>query len=140
MIALGKMYHKKGWTQQLHLGAIRDNNKRLLKQLGPENIVIAIAGNKSDLENEREIETVDALNYAKSMGPDTLFLETSAKTDTNVGDLFKQISNKNNTNVKQNFKQNQMIKIKSKLNRIKENSDNLKYRINDKNEEENVLN
>ena len=63
-----------------------------LKQLGPENIVIAIAGNKSDLENEREIETVDALNYAKSMGPDTLFLETSAKTDTNVGDLFKQIS------------------------------------------------
>ena len=36
MIALGKMYHKKGWTQQLHLGAIRDNNKRLLSKLGPD--------------------------------------------------------------------------------------------------------
>ena len=36
MIALGKMYHKKGWTQQLHLGAIRDNNKRLLGKLGPD--------------------------------------------------------------------------------------------------------
>ncbi len=36
MIALGKMYHKKGWTQQLHLGAIRDNNKRLLEKLGPD--------------------------------------------------------------------------------------------------------
>ncbi|TXD50507.1 MULTISPECIES: glucuronate isomerase [unclassified Polaribacter] len=36
MIALGKMYHKKGWTQQLHLGAIRNNNKRLLKELGPD--------------------------------------------------------------------------------------------------------
>lgn len=36
MIALGKMYHKKGWTQQLHLGAIRNNNKRLLGKLGPD--------------------------------------------------------------------------------------------------------
>ena len=36
MIALGRMYHKKGWTQQLHLGAIRDNNKRLLEKLGPD--------------------------------------------------------------------------------------------------------
>lgn len=36
IIQLGKMYHNKGWTQQLHLGSIRNNNKRLLKQLGPD--------------------------------------------------------------------------------------------------------
>ena len=36
MIHLGKMYHAKGWTQQLHLGAIRNNNKRLLSDLGPD--------------------------------------------------------------------------------------------------------
>lgn len=36
MLHLGKMYHAKGWTQQLHLGAIRNNNKRLLSQLGPD--------------------------------------------------------------------------------------------------------
>ncbi|MFD0861590.1 glucuronate isomerase [Sungkyunkwania multivorans] len=36
MIALGRMYHEKGWTQQLHLGAIRNNNKRLLQALGPD--------------------------------------------------------------------------------------------------------
>lgn len=36
MIQLGKMYHSKGWTQQLHLGAIRNNNKRLLSTLGPD--------------------------------------------------------------------------------------------------------
>jgi len=36
MLSLGKMYHKKGWTQQLHLGAIRNNNKRLLSELGPD--------------------------------------------------------------------------------------------------------
>ena len=36
MLELSKMYHKKGWTQQFHLGAIRNNNKRLLSQLGPD--------------------------------------------------------------------------------------------------------
>jgi len=36
MMALGKYYHKNGWTQQLHLGAIRNNNKRLLTELGPD--------------------------------------------------------------------------------------------------------
>lgn len=33
---LSKAYHKKGWTQQFHLGAIRNNNKRLLQNLGPD--------------------------------------------------------------------------------------------------------
>lgn len=36
LLALGKLYHKKSWTQQFHLGAIRNNNKRLLKELGPD--------------------------------------------------------------------------------------------------------
>jgi glucuronate isomerase len=33
---LGKLYHKKGWIQQFHLGAMRNNNSRLLQQLGPD--------------------------------------------------------------------------------------------------------
>jgi glucuronate isomerase len=36
VIELCKMYHKIGWTQQFHLGAIRNNNKRLLEELGPD--------------------------------------------------------------------------------------------------------
>lgn len=36
IIELCKMYHKIGWTQQFHLGAIRNNNKRLLDKLGPD--------------------------------------------------------------------------------------------------------
>ncbi len=36
VIELCKMYHKVGWTQQFHLGAIRNNNKRLLNELGPD--------------------------------------------------------------------------------------------------------
>jgi len=33
---LGKMYHQRNWTMQLHLGAIRDNNQRLLKSIGAD--------------------------------------------------------------------------------------------------------
>ena len=33
---LGKMYYQMGWTMQFHLGAIRDNNNRLSKQLGAD--------------------------------------------------------------------------------------------------------
>lgn len=36
LLHLCKTYHKKGWTQQFHLGAIRNNNKRLLTELGPD--------------------------------------------------------------------------------------------------------
>lgn len=33
---LGVMYAKLGWTQQFHLGAMRNNNKRALRNLGPD--------------------------------------------------------------------------------------------------------
>lgn len=33
---LAKMDHSKGWTQQFHLGALRNNNERMLGKLGPD--------------------------------------------------------------------------------------------------------
>jgi glucuronate isomerase len=33
---LCKMYHEKGWVQQFHIGAIRNNNKGMLHKLGPD--------------------------------------------------------------------------------------------------------
>ena len=33
---LGQMYHSRGWVMQLHLGAIRNNNTRLLKSVGAD--------------------------------------------------------------------------------------------------------
>ncbi len=36
VLFLCREYHKRGWTQQFHLGAIRNNNKRLLTTLGPD--------------------------------------------------------------------------------------------------------
>lgn len=34
--ALSKMYHSKGWTQQYHLGALRNTNERMARVLGPD--------------------------------------------------------------------------------------------------------
>jgi len=34
--ALGLMYHELGWTQQFHLGALRNNNSRALRTLGAD--------------------------------------------------------------------------------------------------------
>ena len=36
MVFFGHLDAKRGWTKQLHLGALRNNNTRLLKQLGPD--------------------------------------------------------------------------------------------------------
>ncbi|MEX2512414.1 MAG: glucuronate isomerase [Cyclobacteriaceae bacterium] len=36
LAALSKMYHAKGWTQQYHLGALRNTNERMLSNLGPD--------------------------------------------------------------------------------------------------------
>ena len=36
LFELGRMYAKKGWTMQLHFGALRNNNSRLWKALGPD--------------------------------------------------------------------------------------------------------
>lgn len=33
---LAKMDHAKSWTQQFHLGALRNNNERMLRELGPD--------------------------------------------------------------------------------------------------------
>lgn len=36
LVWLGRQYHKRNWVMQLHLGAIRNNNKRMFKLLGPD--------------------------------------------------------------------------------------------------------
>lgn len=36
LLFLCREYHKRGWVQQFHLGALRNNNRRMLDQLGPD--------------------------------------------------------------------------------------------------------
>jgi glucuronate isomerase len=36
MLELCKINHKRGWTQQFHVGALRNNNARMFRQMGPD--------------------------------------------------------------------------------------------------------
>ena len=58
--------------------------------MGPRNITLAIAGNKSDLEEQRQVSREAATEYAELV--DAVFVETSALTATNVQELFETIS------------------------------------------------
>ncbi|OBW91708.1 glucuronate isomerase [Gallibacterium genomosp. 3] len=36
LVFLGNQYHKRGWVQQYHIGALRNNNTLMFNQLGPD--------------------------------------------------------------------------------------------------------
>jgi GTPase SAR1 family protein len=59
-----------------------------LKSKVPE-VKIVIVGNKIDLEGKREVDHDLAAQYATNIG--ALYLETSAKDDLNVQDVFIQL-------------------------------------------------
>jgi len=61
-----------------------------LRQLGPQNLVLAIAGNKLDLDHQRQVLRATGETFAKNSS--ALFMETSAKDGTNVQELFKTIA------------------------------------------------
>lgn len=67
----------KGWIQELQ------------SYVDP-NIVLALAGNKFDLGDHREVETEVAQEFAKANN--CIFMETSAKTGHSVHELFTEIA------------------------------------------------
>eukprot|EP00526_Cylindrotheca_closterium_P023960 CAMPEP_0113602268 /NCGR_PEP_ID=MMETSP0017_2-20120614/665_1 /TAXON_ID=2856 /ORGANISM="Cylindrotheca closterium" /LENGTH=193 /DNA_ID=CAMNT_0000510603 /DNA_START=71 /DNA_END=652 /DNA_ORIENTATION=+ /assembly_acc=CAM_ASM_000147 len=63
-----------------------------LQRRGDPNVVIALAGNKADLESRRKVDFEEANAYAEENG--ILHLETSAKNANNVKALFVEIAKK----------------------------------------------
>ncbi len=62
--ALCKMYHAKGWAQQFHLGAIRNNNSRLLNEIGLDAGVDSIV----DIPMAKKMSTLfDKLNATNQL-------------------------------------------------------------------------
>lgn len=61
-----------------------------LQRRGDSNVVIALAGNKADMEAQRKVQTEEAAAYAAEA--EILYLETSAKTGRNVNALFVEIA------------------------------------------------
>jgi small GTP-binding protein len=63
-----------------------------LQRRGDPNVIIALAGNKADMEGKRKVQTEEAQQYAQEN--EIIFLETSAKTALNVRNLFVEIAKK----------------------------------------------
>jgi glucuronate isomerase len=62
MLAFGRLDASRGWTKQLHLGAIRNNNSRLLKLLGADAGVDSIGDFPQARSLSRYLGTLDAEN------------------------------------------------------------------------------
>lgn len=60
-----------------------------LKQMGPQDMVIAIAGNKKDLIDQREVSKETGEEFAAEIG--AIFAECSALTAENINEIFFKI-------------------------------------------------
>lgn len=97
--SLAPMYYRGAAAGIVVYDVTRASSFRTLKQWveelqehGPRDIIIAIAGNKADMSDKREVDYATAEAYAQSIGAS--YTETSAKEDLHVQKLFMQISEK----------------------------------------------
>jgi len=61
-----------------------------VERYAPDNVLKMLVGNKSDLVDQRDVVTKEAMDFAKSNN--LLFMEVSAKTCSNIETLFSDIA------------------------------------------------
>jgi GTPase SAR1 family protein len=59
-------------------------------ELSASPVVLAVCGNKSDLDDHRTIDRLEAQQYAHSVG--AFYMETSARNNENIEELFTEIA------------------------------------------------
>jgi glucuronate isomerase len=62
LIYLAEMDHEKGWTQQFHLGALRNNNSRMASALGPDTGFDSIGDKEMARPVSKFLNTLDKMN------------------------------------------------------------------------------
>jgi glucuronate isomerase len=62
MTELCRMNHKRGWTQQFHVGAMRNNNNRMFRQMGPDTGWDSIGIAQDALKMSKFLSSLDDTN------------------------------------------------------------------------------
>ncbi len=70
MLEICRLNHKRGWTQQFHVGAIRNNNMRMFRQMGPDTGWDSI-GNSQDARKMSKF--LSALDNTDQLGKTILY-------------------------------------------------------------------
>lgn len=68
---------------------IKTMKEQIVRVKGSERVPVLLVGNKCDLDNLREVHTSEGASLAQSWG--CPFLESSAKSTTNVNEVFIEI-------------------------------------------------
>ena len=79
-------------TRQSSFDSLTNYWYKEVKEHGPENIVLGIAGNKCDLYEQEEVNENQAREFAQSIG--AIFALTSAQNNSGINELFRDVGNK----------------------------------------------
>ena len=71
---------------------LKDYWANQVKESAPENIILVVCANKSDLIKEEKVDEDEAREFANNIG--AIFCITSAKNSAGINDLFIQIAKK----------------------------------------------
>ena len=111
-------------TDRISFNEVKDFWYNEIKENSNKDVIIAIAANKSDLYETREVSNEDGEEFAKSIG--AIFASTSAKNDFGITSLFENIAMKIITPDFDFFANEQKLKEKyeSKKKKTKKGSQN----------------
>lgn len=106
-------------ADKLSFNKIKNYYIKTIKEKCKEDIPIVLLGNKTDLEDQREVSQEEAIDL--SIKEEYIYKETSCLRNENVADAFETIIEMWNIHNKKNNNQNPIKRTKSKGNLQKEN-------------------
>jgi len=83
LIHFGIMDHEKGWTQQFHLGALRNNNSRMMKKIGPDTGFDSIGDFEMARPMSKFLDKLDAENQL----PKTIIYNLNPRDNYLIGTM-----------------------------------------------------